>query len=463
MWNTKERCSICQLQFNADIRSVKMNHRRVAVLLTQKIHIFDLRTTKSLHIIDRTPSPWVDPALSWLCATSDHGYLATPAAASRPAPSAAAAPASGGREGPGARAAASPREQSCAGGAAEGQRGQGDESIDDKLGFVTLMDTYTLNTVGTVLAHRSPIRAICLNPTGQLLATASVKGTVVRLFRVPTLDMVYSFRRGASTCQMFGLQFSRDSAHICASAASGTVHIFKNSAELLESLPLQSEEATLGAAQREMVSKAAPPDERGENRSEVRGEAASKGPAGAPTGLEEAEADAEDLVDWHVVAERPDRALELSLGAAPPGSGPGAGALQVLAAVSDYAANATKYAKSLKQLLPQILDAPRAFAWVHLREEGDGSRPESVPIRTPPLTDQLHLAAVGVGWLPDVPGVHGKYVACINNLQPRTTTSEVLIATMRGCASIYGWSPAVGGECRLRTEHSFMSQWFQHS
>mmetsp|Transcript_57280 Transcript_57280/g.153364 ORF Transcript_57280/g.153364 Transcript_57280/m.153364 type:complete len:533 (-) Transcript_57280:112-1710(-) len=436
MWNTKERCSICQLHFSADIHGVKMNHRRIVVLSKPKIHIFDLRTTKSLRVIDRTPSPWVDPALGWLCAASEHGHLAAPVAMSGMAAAVC-----------GAQDAGSPRESACSREELSSrQQSHGDESIDDKLGFVTVVDSHTLNTVGTFLAHRSPIRALCLNPTGQLLATASVKGTVVRLWRVRGLDMVYSFRRGASTCQIFGLLFSRDSAHLCASAASGTVHIFRNSEELLTSLPLRSEEATVGAAQREMISRAAPSGSGGPVEEELAGDA---------------EADAEALVDWHVIAERPDRALEASMGAAhQSGPGPGAGALQVLAAVSDAAVNARKYAKSLKKLLPQILDAPRAFAWVHLREEGDSGCTESLPSKT--SFDNLHNAAAGAAWLPDVPGVHGKYVACIN-LKSRATASEVLIATMRGCAFVYGWSPAVGGECRLRTEHSFMSQCFQRS
>mmetsp|Transcript_92587 Transcript_92587/g.288646 ORF Transcript_92587/g.288646 Transcript_92587/m.288646 type:complete len:550 (+) Transcript_92587:39-1688(+) len=454
MWNTKDRCSICQLRFNADVHGVRMNHRRVVVLLRQKIHVFDLRTTKSLHVMDRVASTWVDPALGWLCAASEHGHLAVPAAMA--AAASAAGTACTGQDAAGEPEASSPRGPQ--------HLGRGDECIDDKLGYVTVVDTYTLNSVGTFLAHRSPIRALCVNPSGQLLATASVKGTVIRLFRIPTLDMVYSFRRGASTCQIFGLLFSRDSAHLCASAASGTVHIFKNSEELLGSLPLQSEEATLGAAQREMISRAGAPDESSGGRADASADAASgggglaevaPGAAGTVGADADADADAEDLLDWHVVAERPDCELERSLDDAPHGSPrPGVGALQVLAAVSDYALNATKYAKSLRQLLPQMLDAPRAFAWVHLREECDGCCPTTRASQHP---DHLQSAAAGTGWLPEVPGVHGKYVACIN-LKPRNTASEVLIATMRGCSFIYGWSPAVGGECQLRAEHAFMSQ-----
>lgn len=71
---------MCQLSFTAKIHGVKMNHRRVVVLLQQRIHIFDIKTMKALHTIDRVSSPWADPSLAWLCTASERGYLATPLA-----------------------------------------------------------------------------------------------------------------------------------------------------------------------------------------------------------------------------------------------------------------------------------------------------------------------------------------------------------------------------------------------
>eukprot|EP00435_Cladocopium_sp_Y103_P061582 s76_g23.t1 len=68
MWNTKARAGICSLQFPSEISSVKMNHRRAVVLLRQKVHIFDLKTMKVLHVIDRSDqAPGLDPGLCSLC------------------------------------------------------------------------------------------------------------------------------------------------------------------------------------------------------------------------------------------------------------------------------------------------------------------------------------------------------------------------------------------------------------
>jgi len=460
MWNTKERCELCQLHFAARIHGVRMNHRRLAVLLRQKLHIFDLRTMRSLHVLDRAPSPWADPALAWLCAASERGYLATPLAL------AGSGPTHSGIQGPpcwpSAQYPAGPLDAGATGPMCDGDgslpgehHGHVPECPEAKLGLVSVVDTYTLKPVGTVLAHHSPVQALCLNPTGQLLATASTKGTVVRLFAVPALDTLYCFRRGASACRIFGLTFSRDSAQLCASAASGTVHVFRSPERLLGALPLQSEEATVGAAHREMLARSkaqAPP---GAGLPEA--PALRLGPP-APEAGAEAEAEAEELGDWNVVAERPERLLELCINEPSyGGSCSRKSALQTLSAVSEYAVeNTAKYAKSLLHFLPQpcreLMDAPRAFAWVHLRGEeelrggGERHRPDVLQGPSGPTTQNTV----------------GPYVACVSS-KPRTGNErlEVLVATARGCAHVYDWNPAVGGECRLRTEHCFLGPWPQ--
>lgn len=413
MWNTKERCSICQLQFNGKIHGVRMNHRRLVVLLDLKVHIFDLKTMKCLHVIDRTPL--ADPSLAWLCAASERGYLAMPLSLA----------------GAGLWHGASSGSPEVA----QGDCGQA-EAGEARLGLVTIVDTYTLKSVGTVLAHRSPVQALCVNPTGQLLATASAKGTVIRVFSVPSLDTLYAFRRGTSTCCIFGLLFSRNSLYLCASASSGTVHVFRNPGHKLSALHLESEEATVGAAQRELVMQASP-------RSSGEEPLQASSP---PSPL-----NAEELAEWTVVAERPESELEQNI--VDRQSLP----LQALSVVSEMAVGSTaKYAKSLfKNLLPQpcrdLVDSQRAFAWVHLREEEpwEGTRSaEGLLSRAPGRVDGH--------------GAHGRYIACISAAsRSGWGHAEVIVATGRGSVHVYNWSTATGGECRLRTEHSLSGQWVQ--
>jgi len=359
MWDTKARCSICQLQFATEIRAVRMNHRRAVILLRDKIHIFDLRTMRSLHVFDRTPAQGVDPALASLCAHPERGYLATPIA-----------PWSGPPAGPAGS------------------------------GLVSVVDTHTLRPVGTIVAHNSPVQALAWNATGQLLATASAKGTVVRVFGAPSLALLCSFRRGAAPCRIFSLGFSSDSAHLCAAAASGTVHIFRSpprARELLASEqhgPLTARAVPLARPQ-----DAEPPCDPPADENEL-----------GPDGFD-------DLDEWNVVADGPGPLAEES---------------------RDCCARKTK--AFLWQLLLQpcreLVDKPAALAWVRLFDGEARAAPERPGKAPSPCSFAASLFMKPGG--------------------PRDRCT-VTVATRRGCLRVFEWDAAQGGEGSLLTSHSLLA------
>lgn len=76
-------------------------------------------------------------------------------------------------------------------------------------------------------AHQSAIAALALDRNGTLLATASEKGTLVRVFDAKTGKLLFELRRGADKADILGLSFSEDSSKLCVASDKGTVHIFK--------------------------------------------------------------------------------------------------------------------------------------------------------------------------------------------------------------------------------------------
>lgn len=67
------------------------------------------------------------------------------------------------------------------------------------------------------------------NRDGTMLASASVKGTVIRVYRMPHGTPVFSFRRGAYPATIYSLAFTPpgDEPELMAVASSnGTVHLF---------------------------------------------------------------------------------------------------------------------------------------------------------------------------------------------------------------------------------------------
>ena len=77
-------------------------------------------------------------------------------------------------------------------------------------------------------AHDSPLAALAFNPTGKMIATASEKGTVIRVFGTTDGTKLYEFRRGVKRCVAIScLSFSMCSQFLGCSSNTETVHVFK--------------------------------------------------------------------------------------------------------------------------------------------------------------------------------------------------------------------------------------------
>ena len=79
-------------------------------------------------------------------------------------------------------------------------------------------------------AHKHDIAYLCINQTGTMLATASIQGTLIRIFNVERLSekpkQIMELRRGSDMAQILCINFSLDSRYLCVSSDKGTVHIF---------------------------------------------------------------------------------------------------------------------------------------------------------------------------------------------------------------------------------------------
>eukprot|EP00708_Paratrimastix_pyriformis_P003089 GAFH01001858.1.p2 GENE.GAFH01001858.1~~GAFH01001858.1.p2 ORF type:complete len:201 (-),score=38.78 GAFH01001858.1:224-826(-) len=79
----------------------------------------------------------------------------------------------------------------------------------------------------TIIAHENPVVALCFNQQGNMLATASAKGTCIRVWSIPEGAQIAEFRRSShKRAHIYSLCFSLDSSLLAATADSGTVHIF---------------------------------------------------------------------------------------------------------------------------------------------------------------------------------------------------------------------------------------------
>ena len=183
------------------------------VILEDQIYLYDISNMKLLYTIETSPNPngTCAPSLTSfrclltliaICAlspSSENCYLAYPLP-QKAAPSSFAPPS---------------------------HAPPGTTHVAPTSGDVLLFDTLKLEAINVVEAHRSPLSFITVNDAGTLLATASDKGTIIRVFSIPSARKLYQFRRGSMPSRIYSMSFNTTSSLLCVSSATETVHIFK--------------------------------------------------------------------------------------------------------------------------------------------------------------------------------------------------------------------------------------------
>lgn len=190
--NTKRDSLICEMTFATSILAIRMNRKRLVVVLEDQMYMYDIQNMKLLYTIETSPNPTAICALS---SSSDNCYLAYPLPQK-----AATAPA---------------------------HVPPNSTHISPTSGEILIFDALKLEAVNVVEAHKSPLSCIIFNSEGTVMATSSDKGTIIRVFSVPDGHKLYQFRRGSMPSRIYSMAFNITSTLLCVSSASETIHIFK--------------------------------------------------------------------------------------------------------------------------------------------------------------------------------------------------------------------------------------------
>merc|ERR1712130_622433 len=111
------------------------------------------------------------------------------------------------------------------------------------------IELYDVRRTKFVQAHSTSLACLALSLDGKLLATASERGTLVRVFNTSDGTKLQELRRGADPACIYSLAFSKgdNPDWLAVSSDKGTIHVFS----LQRKTPATPDSAPNGAPERE--------------------------------------------------------------------------------------------------------------------------------------------------------------------------------------------------------------------
>jgi len=172
IWDDHQNRCIGELSFRSEVKAVRMSRERVVVVLEYKIYVYNFADLNLLHTLETVSNP---KGLCALCADSRLCVLGCPGL----------------------------------------QKGH------------LRVELFDISRSTLIPCHESALSCLALNLDGSRLATASERGTLVRVWDTRSGVRLAELRRGAESAEIQSLSFNLDSSCLLVSSDHGTVHIFK--------------------------------------------------------------------------------------------------------------------------------------------------------------------------------------------------------------------------------------------
>ena len=100
-------------------------------------------------------------------------------------------------------------------------------SFSQSHGLLKIYDALYLTYVNFIQAHKSPLFKICINTNGDLLASCSKSNGSIKIFKIPSGEELFKFKRVYTSNVITGMNFNFfGSNKLVVSSSSSNIHIF---------------------------------------------------------------------------------------------------------------------------------------------------------------------------------------------------------------------------------------------
>jgi len=177
VWDDYQAKSIAELEFSAEIRGLKLRQERLLVALENSIFVYNFKDLSYLLQFSTAPNPnglvlmnLAQPILEVFPAQTQGSFVVRT------------------------------------------------ETVDDS--------SRSTSSEKTIMAHNGSLACLATTLDGRLVATASDKGTLIRVWNTEDGAMIKELRRGAENARIWSMCFSEDGSMLAVTSSRGTCHIF---------------------------------------------------------------------------------------------------------------------------------------------------------------------------------------------------------------------------------------------
>lgn len=171
LWDDHTMRCFGELSFRSEVKSVRFRRDCVVVVLLQKVYVYEFPSLTRGHEIETVENP---RGLCEVSQTSASRVLVCPGL----------------------------------------QKGQ------------VRVEHYSSKRTKYIAAHDSSLACLALTNDGRFLATASNKGTLIRIHNTLDGSLLQEVRRGADRAEIYSIAFSSNARWLAVSSDKGTIHVF---------------------------------------------------------------------------------------------------------------------------------------------------------------------------------------------------------------------------------------------
>jgi WD40 repeat protein len=171
IWDDHQNKCIGELKFRTEVHAVRLRRDRVVVVLESKVFVYRFKDLKLLDQITTVANP---KGLVALCPEGKNNVLAVPGL----------------------------------------NRG------------IIRIELYDIAKATLIKAHDADLAQFALNADGSRIASASEKGTLIRIWNCHNGEPLRELRRGMDRAEIYCIAFNPASTFIACSSDKGTVHIY---------------------------------------------------------------------------------------------------------------------------------------------------------------------------------------------------------------------------------------------